>query len=86
VQDRTRACVGGGQFISVSCDKVTTCDNQSWINIHAYVLSNWEGVPQLISLGRVVNRLDANNLIRVIVSSSDTYGGILGSDLQLKLV
>jgi hypothetical protein len=29
VQDRTRAFVAGGQFISVSCDEVTTCDNQS---------------------------------------------------------
>jgi hypothetical protein len=29
VQDRTRSCISGGQFISLSCDEVTTCDNQS---------------------------------------------------------
>jgi hypothetical protein len=45
VRDRTRACIGGGQFISISYDKVTTCNNQSWISIHAYILCDWERVP-----------------------------------------
>jgi hypothetical protein len=67
VQDRMRACVRGGQFISISCDEVTTYNNQSWISIHAYVLSDWERVPQVISLERVVDGLDANNLTKVIV-------------------
>lgn len=70
VQDRTHAFVGGEQFISISCgNKVTTCDNQSWINILAYVLSNWEKVSQLVSLERVVDGLNANNLIKVITSA-----------------
>jgi hypothetical protein len=65
---------------------VTTYDNQSWISILAYVLSNWEKVSQLVSLERVVDGLDANNLIKVITSALETYGGISRSNLHLKLV
>jgi hypothetical protein len=50
------------------------------------VLSDWERVPQLISLERVVDGLDANNLTKIIVSALETYGGISRSDLRSKLV
>jgi hypothetical protein len=26
------------QYLSITCDKMTTIDTQSWINIHAYVV------------------------------------------------
>jgi hypothetical protein len=37
-------------FIFVSCDKVTTIDNQSWISIHVYVVEGWKQLPILLAL------------------------------------
>jgi hypothetical protein len=30
--------VSGAKYMSLSCDEVTTVDNELWISIHAYVL------------------------------------------------
>jgi hypothetical protein len=38
------------KFISISCDEVTTLDNQSWIFVHAYVVENWRRILVLLNL------------------------------------
>jgi hypothetical protein len=38
VQNRTKVVVSGAKFLSLSCDEVSTVDNQSWISIHGYIL------------------------------------------------
>jgi hypothetical protein len=37
-------------FTFVSCDKVTTIDNQSWISIHVYVMERCKRLPILLAL------------------------------------
>jgi hypothetical protein len=39
----------------MSCDEVTTINNQSWLFIHVYVTEEWKRVPILLNLQRVVN-------------------------------
>jgi len=38
------------KFISISCDEVTTLDNQSWIFVHVYVVENWRRILVLLNL------------------------------------
>jgi hypothetical protein len=38
------------KFISISCDEVTTLDNQSWSFVHAYVVENWRRILVLLNL------------------------------------
>jgi hypothetical protein len=38
----TSLVVQNAKFIVVSCDKVITNDNQSWINVHIYVAKGLE--------------------------------------------
>ncbi len=38
VMNKIRNLVQSVQYISLSCDEVTTCDQQSWVLIHAYVV------------------------------------------------
>jgi hypothetical protein len=42
VVNKTKSLVEGVKFISHSYDEVTTCDQQSWVSIHAYVVENWQ--------------------------------------------
>ena len=37
VQTRTKEVVCTTPYFSITCDEVTTLDNQSWINIHIYI-------------------------------------------------
>jgi hypothetical protein len=37
-------------YISISCDETTSCDNGSWLFVHAYVCENWTHMPYLVSL------------------------------------
>jgi hypothetical protein len=33
--------VASSKYLTLSCDEVTTIDNQSWISIHCYVVQDW---------------------------------------------
>jgi hypothetical protein len=73
-------------FISISCDEVTSVDNQSWLSLHAYIIKEWSQIPILLSLERVVEGADAGNLTRVIIQALLTVGGLTGESLSSKLI
>jgi hypothetical protein len=37
----TKVIMQKSLFISMSCDEVTTIDNQSWLFVHVYVTNEW---------------------------------------------
>jgi hypothetical protein len=47
VVNKTQNLVQSFQFISFSYDEVTTCDQQSWVSIHAYVVEGWQKIHLL---------------------------------------
>lgn len=49
------------KYVALTCDKVSTIDNGSWIYVHAY------HVPFLISLEKIVEGFGLNNLTQVII-------------------
>jgi hypothetical protein len=55
------------KFITCSCDKVTTTDNDPWICVHVYVVQSWTKVPNLHFVECIVDGLASNNLIDVIM-------------------
>ncbi len=44
VVNKTKNLVQSVQFISLSCDEFTTCDQQLWVSIHAYVVECWQKI------------------------------------------
>jgi hypothetical protein len=38
ILEATKFVVGVAQYLSLTCDEVSTTDNQSWLSIHAYVV------------------------------------------------
>jgi len=55
------------KFITCSCDKVTTINNDSWIFVHFYMVQSWTKVPNLLFVECIVDGLGSNNLIEVIM-------------------
>jgi hypothetical protein len=50
VVNKTQNLVQNVQFISFSCDEITTCDQQLWVSIHAYAVDGWQKILLLLSL------------------------------------
>ncbi len=70
----------------VSCDEVTTIDNQSWLSIHVYVIKEWKKVSIMLNLQRVVDGATFYNLTSFIVKSLMEFGGLSETNLANKLV
>jgi hypothetical protein len=62
--------------LALTYNEITTIDNVSWINVHAYMMVDWDWVPILISLEHVTKCRGNNNLIKVM---SSHYRKIVGS-------
>ncbi len=82
----TKVIMQKSLFISMSCDEVTTIDNQSWLFVHVYVTNEWKRVSILLNLQRVVDGAIFNNLTSVIMKSLMEFGGLSETNLANKLV
>jgi len=58
----TKAIVQKARYLVISCDEVTTIDNQSQCNFHAYVVDDLKRIPLLLNLERVINGSNVDNL------------------------
>jgi hypothetical protein len=48
---RVKEVIASSKFVALSCDEVTTTDNQSWISIYNfYFVQDWCHIPIPISL------------------------------------
>jgi hypothetical protein len=45
-----KGVVQKSEYISVSCDELTTINNHSWLSIHVYVREKWKRLPILLNL------------------------------------
>jgi hypothetical protein len=52
-------------------------DNQSWVNIHAYLMDSLKCIPILLNLERLISDDTFDNLTNVILNSSLVYGGLI---------
>jgi hypothetical protein len=73
------------QFITLSCDEVTTIDNGSWICVHVYVVDCWTKVPILVCVDRIVDGSSFNNLTEVIMNVLLKGGALMKEELAKKL-
>jgi hypothetical protein len=74
------------KYLALSCDEVTTIDNQLWILIHFYVVQDWCHLPILIFLEQVIVGGGLDNLIKVIMGVLKKEGGVFDVDVARKLM
>lgn len=69
IQRETKCFVEATTFVAINIDEINIVDNQSWLSLDAYVVKDWNRVPILISLQRVVVCGTSNNLTSVILKA-----------------
>jgi hypothetical protein len=86
VEAKTTMVLKNARFFSVTCDKVTTLDTQSWISIHGYVCQDWQRLPMLLSLEQVVEGGTANHLTKTIAEVVKKARGFDKKDIAGKFM
>jgi hypothetical protein len=82
----TKDVVKKSKYISMSCDELTTIDNQTWLFVHAYVMKKWKKLPILLNLQKVVDGSTTDNLTSFISQSLVEYEGLNEADIANKLI
>jgi hypothetical protein len=54
-------------YILVSCDEVKGVDNQSKISMHMHVIKDWSKMLIMVSLAKVIERVDYGNVTIIII-------------------
>ncbi len=75
VMRATKTIVGVVRYVALSCDEMFIIDNQSWLFIHYYVVHNWVKIPIFISLDKVLEGSDSDNLTKVKMEMLIIGGG-----------
>jgi len=73
------------KYLVVSCNEVIMIDNQSWINIHTYLVKGFKCIPILLNLERLVSGGTIDNLTNVILKSLMVNGGLTMEEFSNKL-
>ncbi len=81
-----REIVASSRYLVISCDKVTTIDNQLWISIHCYVVQNWCCLLVLIFKKHVIERRGFDNPTKVIMDALEKYLGVFNAIVVAKLL
>ena len=76
VQTKRKEVVSTIPYLSITCDEVTTLDNQSWISIHIYTIQKWERVPMLLCLQRMAEGGGVDHIIKMILGALTNEGGL----------
>jgi hypothetical protein len=72
--ESNRTIVEKAKYLAISYNEVTTIDNLSWCDVHAYVVDNFKRIPLLLNLEKVIGGGNADNLIQLIMRSLMEYG------------
>jgi hypothetical protein len=72
-----KAIMGAIRYVALNCDEVLIINNQSWLFVHSDVVQNWVRIPILISLDKMLEGLDSDNLTKVIMEALAIGEGLL---------
>jgi hypothetical protein len=86
VMVKSREVLSAAKYLAITCDEVTTVDNQSWISIHAYCMQDFYHQPILISLECLTEGASATRLAIIIVDAMLNHGGQTKDELRQKFV
>jgi hypothetical protein len=78
--------LAAARYVAITCDEVTTMDNQSWISIYAYVVEDFYRKPILVSLEQLTDGASAARPTMTILDAMTTHGGLTMEDVRQKLI
>ena len=87
VCNKINKALAKANYIAISCDEVTTVDNQQWLCIHAYTYSLAKTCDShLLFFGRVTEGRNAKNLKEMISCALRYHGGLDEAQIAKKII
>jgi hypothetical protein len=86
VRDAIKVQCFAAPFLTITCDETTSCDNGSWMSVHAYIYEDWSQIPLLIGLKRIVEAPNADHLTSVVLEALQSGAGVGPRDLSSRLL
>jgi hypothetical protein len=87
ISDKIKEALSKANYIAISCDEVTTVDNQQWLCVHAYTCSPTKTRDShLLFLGRVTEGGNANHLKEMILCALRCHGGLDDEQIAEKVI
>ncbi len=83
----TKAGIHVTRYLAISCNEVTTINNQAWVSPYLfYLMEGLKHMPILLNLERFLDDGMINNLTNMIQNSLLAYGGLTMEEIISKLV
>lgn len=86
VRDKIRTRLSSSDFLVITADKTTSCDNGSWLSIHAYFCKDWKRMPYMPCITKVFDAPNANNLLEVILEGIEKGVGVGAEAIERMLL
>jgi hypothetical protein len=87
ISDKIKEALCKENYIAISCDEVTTVDNQQWLCVHAYTYSLAKTRDShLLFFGRVTEGGNANHLKDMILCALRYHGGLNDDHIAEKVI
>jgi hypothetical protein len=58
----TKVILQKARYLAINCDEVSIINNQSWCNVHTYVVDDFKRIPLLLNLKRVIGGGNVDSL------------------------
>jgi hypothetical protein len=81
-----RVVICGTRFVALTCDEITTFDNQSSISIHGYCVQDWCHIFVLLLVEHIVEGSNAQKLTKVILAALINFGGMIEKEIANQLL
>ncbi len=81
----SKVVIHGAMFVALTCDEVTTLDNQSWIFVHGFFVQDWCCIPIFLLVKHNVKKSNAHNLTKVILATFVNFGGLIEEKKPINL-
>ena len=86
IQNCIKVALAKCQFISITCDEVTTVDCQTWILVQVYIVKENVCVPMLLTFEKITSGVGVDNLTRVLLEALQEFGVLTKEQIWEKLL
>jgi hypothetical protein len=73
----TKEVIFATRFLAMGRDEVTMVDNQSWVNIKAYLVDDFKCISILLTLEKLIDNGIIDNLTTMILNFLPIYGDLI---------
>jgi hypothetical protein len=84
--NKKKETIQGAKFFTVSADEVTTIDNETWISVTMYYVSDFARESMNVALEHIDEGATSNNLMKVIMKAIQWLTSMSREEIASKMM